>query len=26
MSGRTIAIIGDGKMGQAIRQRADEKG
>ncbi len=26
MSGRTIAIIGDGKMGQAIRQLAVEKG
>lgn len=26
MSGRTIAIIGDGKMGQAIRQLATEKG
>jgi 4-hydroxy-tetrahydrodipicolinate reductase len=26
MSGRSIAIIGDGKMGQAIRQLATEKG
>ena len=26
MSGRSIAIIGDGKMGQAIRQLAAEKG
>ena len=26
MSGRSVAIIGDGKMGQAIRQLASEKG
>ena len=26
MSERSIAIIGDGKMGQAIRQLAAEKG
>jgi len=26
MSGRRVAIIGDGKMGQAIRQLAEEKG